>query len=64
MNDMSRPFEPEQPAQDDETTSNLVIMFKNLCTFANLAPKNVLELLNKLEWDDDNDIVTHIRTGF
>jgi hypothetical protein len=58
-------LEPDsKPAMDDEATANLVTMFASVCKAFAIGPKDALSILSEQDWDDDNNIVTHIRTGF
>lgn len=40
-------------AQDEDENPELVTLFQNLCSFANVTPTQGLAILNKQEWDED-----------
>ena len=61
---MNNPNLEKPMTADSADNAELVTMFTNLAAFVNLTPLQALEILSKQDWDDDNNIPTHIRTGF
>ncbi|MCU1223621.1 MAG: hypothetical protein JWQ42_1714 [Edaphobacter sp.] len=56
-------LDPEE-RQTEFDDHPLIPMFADICRACNLAPVDALALLSKQPFDDDSNIVSHIRAGF